>query len=312
LAGQAAVAAARPEGYRQSDMTLSFEQLNQAGKPEFVRALGEVYENSPWVAERAFARRPFANLAALFDAMAAAVAAASDDEKLELVRSHPDLAGRAALADDLTPSSRVEQGALGLNQLSPAEYDRFEKLNETYSEKFGFPFVICVRRQTRDALLAEFERRLKNTPAQELATALKEIDMIARLRLVQFVTGGEIEGINGRLSTHVLDTHAGRPAKGVRVELFEIGASAWSLLAEAVTNADGRTDEPLISGTPLRVGLYEMHFHVGEYFAGQEAPLPRPAFLGVVPVRFAIAEPEGHYHVPLLVTPWSYTTYRGS
>jgi 2-oxo-4-hydroxy-4-carboxy-5-ureidoimidazoline decarboxylase len=312
LAGQAAVAAARPEGYRQSDMTLSFEQLNQAGKPDFVRALGEVYENSPWVAERAFARRPFANLAALFDAMAAAVAAASDDEKLELVRSHPDLAGRAALADDLTPSSRVEQGALGLNQLSAAEYDRFEKLNETHSEKFGFPFVICVRRQTRDALLAEFERRLKNTPAQELATALKEIDMIARLRLVQFVTGGEIEGIDGRLSTHVLDTHAGRPANGVRVELFEIGASAWSLLAEAVTNADGRTDEPLISGTPLRVGLYEMHFHVGEYFAGQKAPLSRPAFLGVVPVRFAIAEPEGHYHVPLLVTPWSYTTYRGS
>jgi 2-oxo-4-hydroxy-4-carboxy-5-ureidoimidazoline decarboxylase len=312
LAGQAAVAAARLEGYRQLDMTVSFEQLNQAGKPEFVRALGEVYENSPWVAERAFARRPFANLAALFDAMAAAVAAASDDEKLELVRSHPDLAGRAALADDLTPSSRVEQGALGLNQLSPSEYDRFEKLNETYSEKFGFPFVICVRRQTRDALLAEFERRLKNTPAQELAAALKEIDMIARLRLVQFVKDGEIEGINGRLSTHVLDTHAGRPAKGVRVELFEIGASAWSLLVGAVTNADGRTDEPLISGTPLRVGLYEMHFHVGEYFAGQNASLPQPAFLGVVPVRFAIAEPEGHYHVPLLVTPWSYTTYRGS
>ena len=308
---QAALAEAPPEGYRQ-DMTATLEQLNRVSKPEFVRVLGEVYENSPWVAERAFARRPFANAGALFEAMAAAVASASEEEKLELVRSHPDLAGRAALADNLTDASRAEQGSLGLNQLSQAEYDRFEKLNEAYFEKFGFPFVICVRRQTRDALLNAFEHRLGNDPARELATALSEIDMIARLRLVQFVTDGSIEGISGRLSTHVLDTHAGRPAEGVRIELFEIGASARSLLAEAVTNADGRTDEPLVSRAPLRVGHYELHFHVGEYFAKRNANLPHPAFLDVVPVRFAIAEPEGHYHVPLLVTPWSYSTYRGS
>jgi len=248
----------------------------------------------------------------LFAAMAATVAAASDAEKLELVRSHPDLAGRAALADDLTDASRQEQGSLGLNQLSQAEYDRFETLNESYSEKFGFPFVICVRRQTRDAILDAFEIRLRNDRRLELATALKEIDLIARLRLVQFVTGGGIDGIDGRLSTHVLDTHGGRPAAGVRIQLFEIGASATAMLAEAVTNADGRTDEPLVSGTPLRVGRYELRFHVGEYFAKRNANLPQPAFLDVVPVRFAIADPEGHYHVPLLVTPWSYSTYRGS
>jgi 2-oxo-4-hydroxy-4-carboxy-5-ureidoimidazoline decarboxylase len=294
------------------DMTVSFEQLNQAEKPEFVRALGEVYENSPWVAERAFSRRPFASVSALFDAMAAAVAAASEEEKLELVKSHPDLAGRAALADELTPSSRAEQGALGLNSLSKDELARFEKLNEAYYEKFGFPFVICVRRQTRDALLDEFERRLQNTLEQELEAALREIDLIARLRLVQFIEGAEIAGIDGRLSTHVLDNHAGRPAEGVRVELYEIGASARSLLVKAVTNADGRTDQPLISGTPLRAGQYEIEFHVGEYFARHHVSLPRPPFLNVVPVRFAIAEPEGHYHVPLLVTPWSYSTYRGS
>jgi 2-oxo-4-hydroxy-4-carboxy-5-ureidoimidazoline decarboxylase len=309
---QAALAAMAPEGYRQTNMALTLEQLNQAGKPEFVRALGEVYENSPWVAERAAAHRPFASVAALFGAMAAAVAAASDDEKLELIRSHPDLAGRAARADDLTESSREEQGALGFDRLSPAEYERFETLNEAYAEKFGFPFVICVRRQTRDALLDAFETRIKNDPSAERATALKEIDLIARLRLVQFVKDGAIDGIYGRLSTHVLDTHAGRPAAGVRVELFEIGASASAMLKESVTNGDGRTDEPLISAVPLRVGHYELRFHVGEYFATRNLELPQPAFLDVVPVRFAIAEPEGHYHVPLLVTPWSYSTYRGS
>jgi 2-oxo-4-hydroxy-4-carboxy-5-ureidoimidazoline decarboxylase len=117
---------------------------------------------------------------------------------------------------------------------------------------------------------------------------------------------------DGRLSTHVLDTHAGRPAEGVRIELYEIGASATALLTEAVTNADGRTDAPLSSGAPLRVGRYELRFHIGAYFAKRNLALPEPAFLDVVPVRFAIAEPEAHYHVPLLVTPWSYSTYRGS
>lgn len=293
-------------------MSVTLEQLNKASQPDFVHALGEVYENSPWVPERAYAQRPFKNAGALFDAMAAAVAAASEAEKLELIRSHPDLAGRAALADDLTGSSKAEQGALGLNRLSPDEFARFEKLNVAYTKKFGFPFVICVRRQTRDAILESFERRLNNDGAAEARTALQEIDLIARLRLVQFVRGAEIAGINGRLSTHVLDTQAGKPAAGIRVELFEIGESATSLLLETVTNADGRTDEPLIAGAPLRIGRYELRFHVGEYFAKRNANLPQPAFLDVVPIRFAIAEPEGHYHVPLLVTPWSYSTYRGS
>ena len=111
----------------------------------------------------------------------------------------------------------------------------------------------------------------------------------------------------GRLSTHVLDTVAGRPAPGVRIALHEIGDSARSLLKETVTNADGRTDAPLIAGEPLRIGTYELTFHVGDVFR----PSSR-GFLDTVPIRFSIAEPEGHYHVPLLVTPWSYTTYRGS
>ena len=110
----------------------------------------------------------------------------------------------------------------------------------------------------------------------------------------------------GRLSTHVLDTVAGRPAPGVRIALHEIGESARALLKETVTNADGRTDAPLIAGEPLRIGTYELTFHIGEYFGKSSG------FLDIVPIRFSIAEPEGHYHVPLLVTPWSYTTYRGS
>jgi 2-oxo-4-hydroxy-4-carboxy-5-ureidoimidazoline decarboxylase len=103
----------------------------------------------------------------------------------------------------------------------------------------------------------------------------------------------------------VLDTVTGRPAPGVRIALHEIGDSARSLIKETVTNADGRTDAPLIAGEPLRIGTYELMFHVGAYFGAA-------GFLDTVPIRFSIAEPEGHYHMPLLVTPWSYTTYRGS
>jgi 2-oxo-4-hydroxy-4-carboxy-5-ureidoimidazoline decarboxylase len=293
-------------------MTIPLEQLNQADKATFVKALGEVYENSPWVAARAFEFRPFETLAQLVKTMAAAVAAATSEEKYELIRSHPDLVGRAARVGDLTEASRAEQGTLGLNRLSDEEFSQFEKLDEAYVEKFGFPFVICVRRQSRDAILEALERRLKNNPEAEIATALAEIDLIARLRVAQFVQGPGMPKIDGRLSTHVLDTHAGKPAAGMRIELYEIAASATSLLTETVTNADGRTDAPLISGGPLRAGHYELRFHVGAYFAKRNVALAKPAFLGVVPVRFAIAEPEGHYHVPLLVTPWSYSTYRGS
>jgi 2-oxo-4-hydroxy-4-carboxy-5-ureidoimidazoline decarboxylase len=169
-----------------------------------------------------------------------------------------------------------------------------------------------VRRHTRDSILAQFERRLDNDRAAELATALAEIGHITRLRLVALVDGPGKPKTDGRLSTHVLDVVAGRPAAGVRLVLKEIGASAESALKETVTNADGRTDEPLLSGGPLRVGRYEIAFHIGDYFAGSGVAAADPAFLDVVPLRFAIAEPEGHYHVPLLASPWSYSTYRGS
>jgi len=117
----------------------------------------------------------------------------------------------------------------------------------------------------------------------------------------------------GRLSTHVLDTGRGRPAAGLRVELFRIDPSgAAELIAAAVTNADGRTDAPLLQGEALAAGRYELRFHVADYFAGSGAELPLPPFLDVVPVRFGVADPAGHYHVPLLVSPWAYSTYRGS
>lgn len=116
-----------------------------------------------------------------------------------------------------------------------------------------------------------------------------------------------------RLSTHVLDTAAGKPAAGVPVTLSRLSDDGTlTPLVQTTTNADGRTDQPLLAGERLTVGTYELSFAVGAYFKAQGVALPSPPFLDVVPLRFGIADPEGHYHVPLLVSPWSFSTYRGS
>ena len=115
------------------------------------------------------------------------------------------------------------------------------------------------------------------------------------------------------LTTHVLDTAQGRPAEGVEIELFALDAEgARTRLAKVSTNAQGRTDAPLIPPEAARVGTYELVFHIGDYFAKQGASSAEPPFLSEVPIRFAIAEPGQHYHVPLVVSPWGYSTYRGS
>lgn len=291
---------------------LTLDRLNKTSAQEFVAAIGDVFEHSPWVAERASAKRPFASVRALLDAMIAAVKSASKDEQMTLLRAHPDLAGKAARAGTLTSDSTAEQASVGLDQLSEREYGSFQVLNTNYQTKFGVPFIVCVRRHTKDSILQQFAKRIDNAPEQEFDTALSEVFRIAALRLDQKIENANL-GLNGRLSTHVLDNHAGRPAKGLWIALRELsGQDEPRMIARVQTNADGRTDAPLISGRPVPTGQYEILFAVADYYRGRNVPLAEPPFLDVVPVRFSIAEPEGHYHVPLLVTPWSYGTYRGS
>lgn len=115
-----------------------------------------------------------------------------------------------------------------------------------------------------------------------------------------------------KLSTHVLDTWQGRPAAGVRIELYALDAGGPRLVVAARTNADGRTDRPLLEGDAVKRGRYRLVFHVGEHFRSAGVALPDPPFVDVVPVEFGIAEDRGSYHVPLVCTPWAYSTYRGS
>jgi 2-oxo-4-hydroxy-4-carboxy-5-ureidoimidazoline decarboxylase len=292
---------------------ISLDTLNAADRKTFMAAIGEVMELAPWVAEETFAERPFASIAALYQAMTDAVRTAPPERRQALINGHPDLAGKAAREGNLTADSTAEQAAAGLDKLSEQEFAEFHRLNDAYRKKFAMPFIVCVRRYGKQSILREFARRLNNDAAAEQKTALEEIFRIAALRLDQRVKAADRLKVHGHLSTHVLDTHAGHPAQGVAVELCEIASSGVArVIKRAETNADGRTDAPLFTGVPVPIATYELRFAVADYFAKARAPMTEPPFLDIVPVRFAVAEPEGRYHVPLLVTPWSYSTYRGS
>ncbi len=294
-----------------SQQTLS--DLNACSRDDFVAALANVFEYSPWITEHAASARPFAGVRKLFDAMKAAVDRAPSELRLALIKAHPDLANKTQRAAGLTAESSAEQNSAGLDRLSDLEYVSFERVNNAYRAKFGFPYIVCVRRHTRDSILRDFERRLPNDAKTEMQTSIEEICRIAALRIDQLVLSEDRLPVHGRLSTHVLDTHSGRPAAGVAVELVELSdLGASRVVTRTVTNADGRTDQPLIGGRPVPIGRYELTFSVGDYFAARQIATSDPPFLDRIPLRFSVSEPEGHLHVPLLVTPWSYATYRGS
>jgi 2-oxo-4-hydroxy-4-carboxy-5-ureidoimidazoline decarboxylase len=292
---------------------IKLADLNICSKDDFVAALANIFEYSPWIAEQAAGARPFSGVRALFEAMKAAVDRAQADLRLALIKAHPDLANKTQRAAGLTAESAAEQNSVGLDRLSDVEFEAFERVNNAYRQKFGFPYIVCVRRQTKDSILRDFERRLANDASTEMQASLAEICRIAALRLDQQVVADDRLPVHGRLSTHVLDTHSGKPAAGIAVELIELAELGTSrVVTRTVTNSDGRTDQPLIGGRPVPIGRYELNFSIGAYFRARNVPMSDPPFLDQIPLRFAVSEPEGHLHVPLLVTPWSYATYRGS
>lgn len=166
---------------------LTITELNALDAAAFETQLAHVFEHAPWVAERAAVRRPFAGRAEVHRAMVAVIDAASEPEQLALLRGHPDLAGKAAIAGDLTADSKREQQGAGLDRLTRAEYDRFHALNSTYKERFGFPFILAVKGKTKDDILAAFARRADNERAVEFREALDQVGRIAAFRLADLV-----------------------------------------------------------------------------------------------------------------------------
>jgi 2-oxo-4-hydroxy-4-carboxy-5-ureidoimidazoline decarboxylase len=168
-------------------MPIALEALNRMECDAFTDALGAVFEASSWVARGAWNARPFMDVAELHAAMVDVVTRAPVERRVALVRAHPDLAGKAAVAGDVAEASGREQRGAGLDRLTPEEFARFRSLNQRYRDRFGFPFVVAVRGHDKHTILHAFELRLGNDPDAELRRALEEIARIARFRLEELV-----------------------------------------------------------------------------------------------------------------------------
>ena len=293
---------------------VALTDLNRMSQADFVAVLGETFERAPWVAELAYAKRPFATVKGMHETMFEILKAAPREKQLILLGVGVDVlaAGAAARTANITDRSKQEQANVGLDTMSEADAARFHQMGEAYKTKFGFPYIIAVLRYTREAIMIDLERRLKNDPATEFDAAIQEVFYISRLRVAARVTGAGMPQVNGLLDTHVLDATTGKPAVGMSIELFEFTFEQARRIGQTKTNDDGRNATPLIAGRPLPIGRYELRFGLGDYFRTRAQGLNNPPFLDIVPLRFSVAEPETHYHVPLLCTPWSYSTYKGS
>ena len=170
---------------------ISLGEVNALSKEEFVARFGSLYEHSPWVAEAASKERPFADLPRMHGAFERAVLDAPPEQRLPLIKAHPDLAGKAAMAGELTSESASEQSSLGLDRLSPEEYESFTELNDAYKKKFGIPMIFAVREHTKNSILDSAGSRLQNSPEEEVVRALEEIIKIARYRLEEAVEEGD-------------------------------------------------------------------------------------------------------------------------
>jgi OHCU decarboxylase len=166
---------------------ITLQEVNDLDQDSFTTALGSLFEGPPRIVAQAWHARPFHSLQQLHEALCRVMYNAPVEQQIALIQAHPDLVGRAALAGTLTPASTSEQASAGLDRLSPDEIATFNRLNQAYRERFGFPFVICARENKKESILAGFTTRLHNTREQEITTALGEVAKICSFRLYDTV-----------------------------------------------------------------------------------------------------------------------------
>ena len=254
----------------------------------FVARFGALYEHSPWVAENAW-QPSFDGVEALDAALRAAMYAAPEEAKLALIRAHPDLGEKVGV---LTEHSRSEQAGLGLDRLSPAEHERFMTTNAAYREKFGIPFVICVREHDKDSVLENAELACATPPSRRSRPPWARSP---RSRACAWRTRYEPQHPRAR------HRQAAAPRRVFRSSCAGM-ASCWSPPSPTPTGARG-------SATSERVSTSSSSRSATTSASGGGPPV---VFLDRIPIRFTISDPAAHYHVPLLVSPWAYSTYRGS
>ncbi|PWT81251.1 MAG: OHCU decarboxylase [Acidobacteria bacterium] len=291
-----------------ADQRTPLDDVNRMDETAFVRTFGPVYELSPWVAQAAFIKRPFATVTALHQALADAFAGGGTARQIKFFHDLSDLGDKSAPSGAVSDQSRAEQALSGVASLEATDQALLMALNKAYRAKFDIAFTICVRRNSPARIFSEFMRRMDNSVETELAISLQEQFYITRLRIAEMVSGPGMPVVYGDVSAHVLNSVIGAPAEGVAVELHQLWGARSRKVGAAVTNTDGRAT--LLSALPLPIGRYELRFGIGDYFrktrtiGGGEKP-----FLDIVPMRIFIAKPEDSYHFPLIAAPHGYSIH---
>lgn len=285
---------------------LSLAAANALSSAAFQDHFSGVFEHTPWVMERIEAKRPFAAKADLLAVMERVLVEADAAAKLALLRAHPVLGGAAARRGQVTAESAAEQAGHGLDRMAGEEEREFAALNAAYLERFGFPFIIAVKGQRdRAAILAALRARVEATLADESATALAEVIKIAGFRIEALIA--EEDGPKPlSLSLHVLDTARGGPGSGLAFTFHRVEDGARGAMLGAGV-ADGAGRWALSDTGELTPGLYEICFAAGAY----QDRFGTAGFYDEITIRFRMVADGGHYHVPLILSPFGYSTYRG-
>jgi 2-oxo-4-hydroxy-4-carboxy-5-ureidoimidazoline decarboxylase len=291
----------------------TIQELMAKPSTDIVDSLKGIYEHSAWVAESLVKNdiSSIQSITELATAMQQIVDDSSEEQKLALLQAHPDLGAKVAHLQTLTKESQQEQSSAGLHTMNGKEVETFHSQNNQYKDKFQFPFILAVRNASKHTVLSALKGRLPNSYQHEFVAAISQVHKIAWMRLLQIV---DTTNSPGFLTCHVLDTANGCPAANMKITLTKLSEpNAGVIIGEFVTNSDGRLEGgPALKGPTFQVGIYEWTFYAGDYFASKGAYTSGQPFLDVIPIRFGIDNPDDHYHVPLLVSPWSFSTYRGS
>lgn len=286
---------------------ISLAALHALSDDAFEAVIAPLFENAPWVTAGLAAARPFASLTVLHAAAMARLHAADDAVQRAFLRGHPTLSP-ATLRQGITPDSLAEQRSAGIDAIGGQDAATLDAANAAHLARFGIPFILAARGTSLATILAAMRRRASASPAAEQAEALREVEAISWMRLLDRV---EPAGTGG-ISTHVLDTVRTRPGAGLEGELWSVAPNVTArCLARFVSDENGRVATMLGDGA-LVAGAYELRLEVAAYLARHGAATLDRSFFSSVSVRFAVMNPEDHFHIPVLLSNGAYTAYRGS
>lgn len=284
---------------------MTLNEFNQLDTPSARYQLRQCCVSDAWI-EAMLTARPFTTAAQLFSTAERIWAALTQQDYLQAFEGHPKIGDVGSLRAKYADSKALAAGEqASVNHADEATLQALAAGNQAYEERFGFIFIVCATGKSAAEMLALLQARLENDRNTEIQLAAAEQQKITQIRLAKLLQ----DTVMPRISSHILDTTLGKPAAGIRVQLFKCQPDqSWIMLNEETTNTDGRIANLLKDTQPLENTRYRLRFHLQDYFVQQQ----QPCFYPQVEIECQLDAEAAHYHIPLLVSPFGYSTYRGS